>query len=554
MAEMKTAIGLMSGTSMDGIDVALVRTDGEAVVERGGFLSVPYEPAFRDRLKQALEDAKGIKQRAERPGEHSRMERDLTLRHAEAVGLFLQQEKLKREDIDLIGFHGQTVLHRPDDALTVQLGDGPLLAAETGIDVVYDMRANDMVHGGQGAPLVPVYHQALAHQIPGHQWPVCFVNIGGISNLTFLDRDGTIIGFDSGPGNTLIDQWVEAHAGIPYDDGGRIASEGVVIVALAERYLDNPFFTSSTRRSLDRNDFRPPEGREAELSDGARTLAYVSAAAILKSAGHLPSSPKTYVICGGGRLNRTIMEDLVRLAGKKGATVLTAEQAGFDGDGMEAEAWAYLAVRSARGLPLTFPGTTGVREPVTGGVLAPSALLRTERLMLTRWRDGDEEQLVHLHGAPETSIHVGHGQPWEPDYARQRLAGWREGFQLFGISTLKLMTADGSDFVGRAGIGWYEDAQVHQLAYSIVQSEWGKGYASEIASALVGWFFKAEIGERLEAMAHVDNAASLHILKKTGFREIGIRSVRGEPCRFFEMLRSDYADLAKASPSRKPTS
>ncbi|PLK70976.1 anhydro-N-acetylmuramic acid kinase [Rhizobium sp. TH135] len=370
MVEMKTAIGLMSGTSMDGIDVALVRTDGEAVVERGGFLSVPYEPAFRDRLKQALEDAKGIKQRDERPGDLSRMERDLTLRHAEAVGLFLQQEKLRREDIDFIGFHGQTVLHRPDEALTVQLGDGALLAAETGIDVVYDMRANDMVHGGQGAPLVPVYHQALAHQIPMDQWPVCFVNIGGISNLTFLDRDGTIIGFDSGPGNTLIDQWVEAHAGIPYDDGGRIASEGGVIMALAERYLDNPFFTASKRRSLDRNDFRPPEGHEAELSDGARTLAYVSAAAILKSAGHLPRSPKTYVICGGGRLNRTIMDDLVNLAGEKGATVLTAEQAGFDGDAMEAEAWAYLAVRSARGLPLTFPRTTGVREPVSGGVLS----------------------------------------------------------------------------------------------------------------------------------------------------------------------------------------
>ncbi len=368
MADIKTAIGLMSGTSMDGIDVALVRTDGEAIVERGAFLSVPYEPAFRDRLKQALEDAKMIRHRDERPGDLSRMERDLTLRHADAVRLFLELQNLKPGDIDLIGFHGQTVLHRPDEALTVQLGDGALLARETGIDVVYDMRANDMVHGGQGAPLVPVYHQALAHQISAEDWPVCFVNIGGISNLTFLDRDGTIIGYDSGPGNTLIDQWVEAHAGIPYDDGGRIASEGSVVMALAERYLDNPFFTAETRRSLDRNDFRPPEGHEAELSDGARTLAYVSAAAILKSAGHLPSLPKTYVICGGGRLNRTIMADLARLASEQRARVVTAEQAGFDGDAMEAEAWAYLAVRSARGLPLTFPGTTGVWTPVSGGI------------------------------------------------------------------------------------------------------------------------------------------------------------------------------------------
>lgn len=375
MAELKTAIGLMSGTSMDGIDVALVRTDGEAVVERGAFLSVAYEPAFRDRLKQALEDAKGIRQRDERPGTLSPIERDLTQRHADAIRLLLERENLTILDIDLIGFHGQTVLHRPDEGLTVQLGDGPLLAKETGIPVVYDMRANDMVHGGQGAPLVPVYHQALAHALPLEQWPVCFVNIGGISNLTFLGQEGTIIGFDSGPGNTLIDQWVEVHAGIPYDEGGRIASEGTVIMALAERYLDNPFFTAPTRRSLDRNDFRPPEGHEAELSDGARTLAYVSAAAILKSAGHLPNPPKTYVICGGGRLNRTIMGDLARSAGEQGAEVLSAEAAGFDGDAMEAEAWAYLAVRSAKGLPLTFPGTTGVKLPVSGGVVArpPSA-------------------------------------------------------------------------------------------------------------------------------------------------------------------------------------
>jgi len=370
MTEIRTAIGLMSGTSMDGIDVALLRSDGEAVVERGPFLSVTYEPAFRDRLKEALEVAKVIKRRDERPGDLSPMERDLTLRHAEAVNLLLRREGLRPEDIDVIGFHGQTVLHRPDEALTVQLGDGPLLAKETGIDVVYDMRANDMVHGGQGAPLVPVYHQALGHQIPAEDWPVCFVNIGGISNLTYLGRDGTILGYDSGPGNTLIDQWVEAHAGIPYDDGGRIASEGMVVMTLAERYLDNPFFTAKTRRSLDRNDFRPPEGYEAELSDGARTLAYVSAAAILKSAGHLPAFPKTFVICGGGRLNRTIMGDLVDLAGAQGAAGLTAEQAGFDGDAMEAEAWAYLAVRSAKGLPLTFPGTTGVGQPVSGGVLA----------------------------------------------------------------------------------------------------------------------------------------------------------------------------------------
>jgi anhydro-N-acetylmuramic acid kinase len=372
MAEMKTAIGLMSGTSMDGIDVALVRTDGRDRVERGPALGIAYDPKFRDRLKQALEDAKSVTHREERPGSLAAVEKDLTLRHAEAVRNFLSKNNLQSADVDVIGFHGQTVLHRPDEALTVQLGDGALLAREIGIAVVHDMRANDMVHGGQGAPLIPVYHAALTAGLPAHlhsERPVVFVNIGGISNLTFVGTGGKIVAYDSGPGNTLIDQWVEAHAGIPYDQGGMIASEGRVLADLTERYLANPFFAGPKRRSLDRNDFLPPSGADASLEDGARTLAHVTAAAILKSSKHLPERPGTYVICGGGRLNRIIMRDLSDLASAEQAAVISAEEAGLDGDAMEAEAWAYLAVRSLEGLPLTFPGTTGVIKPMTGGVL-----------------------------------------------------------------------------------------------------------------------------------------------------------------------------------------
>ncbi|HTO31285.1 MAG TPA: anhydro-N-acetylmuramic acid kinase [Pararhizobium sp.] len=371
MLEMKTAIGLMSGTSMDGIDVALVRTDGRDRVERGPALGISYEAPFRNRLKQALEDAKSIKVRGERPGSLAAVEQELTLRHAEAVRSFLSKNNLKPEEVDVVGFHGQTVLHRPDEALTVQLGDGALLARETGIAVVHDMRANDMLFGGQGAPLIPAYHAALAAGLPldlrGDR-PVVFVNIGGISNLTFVGTDGAIVAYDSGPGNTLIDQWVETHAGIPYDQGGAIASEGRVLSGLAERYLANPFFSAAKRRSLDRNDFLPPDGTEASLEDGARTLAHVTAAAIFKSSQHLPARPGTYIVCGGGRLNRIIMKDLAEQMRADGAVVLAAEQAMLDGDAMEAEAWAYLAVRSLAGLPLTFPATTGVSHPVIGGV------------------------------------------------------------------------------------------------------------------------------------------------------------------------------------------
>ncbi len=371
MAEMKTAIGLMSGTSMDGIDVALLRTDGENRLERGPGYYVPYDPALRERWKRALETARNITERMQRPGDLGESERILTLCHAAAVKSFLIRNGLKPSDIDLVGFHGQTVLHRPDDALTVQIGDGALLADEIGIDVVYDMRAKDMTLGGQGAPLIPIYHAALAANLPKTcETPVVFVNIGGISNLTFIGRDGALSAFDSGPGNMLIDQWVEAHGGGAYDKGGRLAASGAVVQSLADRYLQSPFFSGNIRRSLDRGDFLPPKVGEASLSDGARTLAHVTAAAILKSATHLPEQPKTYVVCGGGRLNDVIMREFAELAARQGATVIAAEAAGFDGGAMEAEAWAYLAVRSVRDLPLTFPGTTGVEMPVSGGVLA----------------------------------------------------------------------------------------------------------------------------------------------------------------------------------------
>ncbi|MEK1893442.1 MAG: anhydro-N-acetylmuramic acid kinase [Rhizobium sp.] len=369
MEKVRTAIGLMSGTSMDGIDVALLRTDGRAVVERGPFLGVAYDPAFRDRLKLALDQAKTITKREQRRGDLASIERELTLRHVVAVREFLAANALDAASIDVIGFHGQTVLHRPDEALTVQIGDGALLARETGISVAYDLRANDMVHGGQGAPLVPVYHAALAANLTNAALPVCFVNIGGISNLTYIGADGVIVGYDSGPGNTLIDQWVETHGGVPFDQGGMIASEGRIIQELADRYLNSPFFAAEKRRSLDRNDFPPPSGADAELADGARTLAYVAAASIIKSAGHLPVTPTLYIVCGGGRLNRVLMLDLRDIARRQGAQVISAEAAGFNGDSMEAEAWAYLAVRSLDGLPLTFPGTTGARAPVSGGVV-----------------------------------------------------------------------------------------------------------------------------------------------------------------------------------------
>ena len=355
---------------MDGIDVAMVRTDGQALVEFGPTLAVEYSVEFRRRIEAGLLDASHISDRLQRPGSTSELERELTDRHSEAVIEFLAVNQLNSKDIDLLGFHGQTVLHRPDDGLTVQLGDGQRLAKATGIDVVFDMRAEDMIAGGQGAPLVPVFHQALAGDALLKQ-PVCFVNIGGISNISYVDGDD-LIAFDSGPGNSLIDQWVQAKGGIPYDQGGRIASEGHVVQPVVDQFLGSEFFRKPGPKSLDRGDFKPLNPGAAELSDGARTLAHITAASIHKSVEHLPKTPVTWVLCGGGRLNQAIVSDLTAMVAQTGGVVMLSEEANLQGDMLEAQAFGYLAVRSQRGLPLTYPTTTGCHEATCGGEFAPA--------------------------------------------------------------------------------------------------------------------------------------------------------------------------------------
>jgi anhydro-N-acetylmuramic acid kinase len=372
-----TAIGLMSGTSMDGIDIAMLRTDGKAAIAFGPQLFVPYDAAFRRRLEQGLDTAKAIVRRDDRPGDLSVLEREITGRHADAVA-FLLKNLSEAVDPDwsrpeLIGFHGQTVLHRPEAGVTVQLGEGQRLARLTGIPVVHDMRANDMAHGGQGAPLVPAYHAALARSRPDlfrDRFPLVVVNIGGISNITYVPATGDPIAFDSGPGNALIDQWVATAGGVPYDADGAIASEGSVVRRVVDAYLEKQFFAKPGPKSLDRLDFTLAEAEALELADGARTLAAVSAEAILNAADHLPEQPKLWILCGGGRKNPHIVNDLREGARKHGADIMLMEDAGWNGDFTEAEAWAYLAVRSQKGLPLTFPTTTGCREAVSGGVFA----------------------------------------------------------------------------------------------------------------------------------------------------------------------------------------
>ena len=299
------------------------------------------------------------------PEEIAEAERHFTLANAVAVRELLTQARLKPADIAVIGFHGQTVLHQPARRRTVQIGLGDVLARLTGIDVVNDFRSADVTAGGQGAPLVPLYHQALARSA-GIVEPVALINIGGVSNITWLGADGSLLAFDTGPGNALIDDWALAHTGEPVDRDGALAAAGEVDMDVLEALMDHAFFDAPPPKSLDRFSFSPDAVKHLMAPDGAATLTAFTVEAIARGLAHVPGVPSRFIICGGGRHNPVMMSMLSR---RLQGGVLPAEDLGWRGDDIEAEAFAYLAVRSLRGLPLSLPGTTGVPEPMPGGRL-----------------------------------------------------------------------------------------------------------------------------------------------------------------------------------------
>jgi anhydro-N-acetylmuramic acid kinase len=399
MPELQKVIGLMSGTSLDGVDAALVETDGEDIVRPGPSLTIPYQQETRALLRAALDTARDVAEGAAVPQSIREATRELTVAHADAVTALLAKAGLAAADVALIGFHGQTILHRPAQRWTWQIGDGALLARLTGIDVVNDFRSADVKAGGQGAPLVPLYHAALLRQPPlpsqlcsapdvaaprvatasppsgrvapkGEEGlrfaaPVAVVNIGGVGNVTYIDGD-TVIAFDTGPGNAPIDDWMARHSGRPVDEDGAFAATGQVNDAALEKMLANAFFARLPPKSLDRMDFGMAAVEGLSPADGAATLTAFTAASIAKARDHFPEVPATWIICGGGRHNKTLM---AMLKARTNAPVIAAEDAGWNGDALEAEAFAYLAMRSVKGLPLSLPTTTGVPQPMTGGKL-----------------------------------------------------------------------------------------------------------------------------------------------------------------------------------------
>jgi anhydro-N-acetylmuramic acid kinase len=367
-----SAIGLMSGTSYDGVDVALINTDGENIGRVGPTGYRAYSEEERVLLRRAIAAAANLSARDDRPAFLAEAETLVNNVHAEAVEMFLMANGLPATEIGVVGFHGQTVLHQPERNLTVQLGNGNVLAARIGIPVVYDFRAADVAAGGEGAPMVPIFHRAMGRMLD-RPHPIGVLNLGGVANLTFVDGDSALVACDVGPGNALIDDFLRLRTGNAQDSDGRAAAAGHVDDAAVARVLAHPFFGRRPPKSLDRNAFRAWVAEEGQLArknieDGAATLTAITAAAVAQTIAVLPRPPATWIVAGGGTRNPTLMRMLhERLAP---AAVETADAVGWSADALEAQAFAYLAVRSLRGLPISFPTTTGVPRPLTGGVLA----------------------------------------------------------------------------------------------------------------------------------------------------------------------------------------
>lgn len=355
----------MSGTSLDGIDVALIETDGHAYVQPIDFATIPYDPQVRAQIR----DAYGL----DDPNHETAKIAEIlsTNAHIDAVRFLLAKNPNIKPD--LIGYHGQTVYHNPARKLTIQLGNGQHMANTLGIPVIYDMRANDVSLGGQGAPLAPLYHRAI---LPQKTFPAVILNIGGVSNITYIDHK-SILAFDTGTGNALMDDLALKATGKPYDEDGNIAACGMTDFKTVSKWMSHPYFTRLPPKSLDRDEWDiaalgplVKNLNQNDLSNSMATLMEFTAQGIKKSCDFMPTPPKNWYVAGGGRHNKNLMNRLTEILPGK---VQDISVLGWNGDATEGELFAYLAVRSHLGLALSLPSTTGVPKPATGGVLATPA-------------------------------------------------------------------------------------------------------------------------------------------------------------------------------------
>jgi anhydro-N-acetylmuramic acid kinase len=349
-------LGLMSGTSLDGIDGAIVETDGEKIISFGASAHLPYSPSLRHQLQQAIQTPS---QEAE-----TWAAEQITQAHLEIISTLR-----RKQPIDLIGFHGQTILHAPERGISKQIGSAEVIARTTGIDVVADFRQADIKAGGQGAPLAPLYHLALVQKARMAQ-PIAVINIGGIANITYIDEEkNDLIAFDTGSGNGLLDDWINRHLGLPFDEGGAVAAQGKVDEAALTGFMHENYFSKPPPKSLDRHSFSLDRVSGLSVENGAATLLAFTTHSIAAAQHFLPRKPKSWIICGGGRHNKTLLSSLESALD---SNVVIAEKVGWQGDMIEAQCFAFLAMRSVRGLALSVPTTTGCSQDSTGGVFVPA--------------------------------------------------------------------------------------------------------------------------------------------------------------------------------------
>ncbi|MGL4512637.1 MAG: anhydro-N-acetylmuramic acid kinase [Lacipirellulaceae bacterium] len=352
-ADVVTAIGLMSGTSADGVDAALLRTDGDTRIEFLGGITLSYDRELRARLLEASQHDVSLT-------ELLRLERDLSTWHSRAIDALREKHPEESAEASLVGFHGHTVRHIPDEGLTMQIGNPWLLSRATGLRVVSDFRRNDIASGGQGAPLASMFHRAL---FAGDPLPVAVLNLGGVANVTWLGPNGALIAGDTGPGCGLLDEWAQEMAGLPHDKDGKLALAGKASEAIVAQSLAAPFFSRPLPKAADRYDFDHVDVSPLSVEDGAATLCAVTARAVIQAVKRLPAQPDTLWVTGGGVHHPVIM----RMLGEHFAHVRSVDERGLSSDTLEAECFAWLAVRRLRELPLTMPATTGCKEPVCGG-------------------------------------------------------------------------------------------------------------------------------------------------------------------------------------------
>jgi anhydro-N-acetylmuramic acid kinase len=370
MKKLITSIGLMSGTSCDGIDASIIKSDGEDELNLIGDFFLSYEEKTMSRIRRFKEKIDKVLDLETNKNEIIDLEEEITFLHLKAINLLLEKLKINKSEVNIIGLHGHTIFHSFQEKKTKQLGDGKALSKLTGLKVIYNFRENDLKNGGQGAPLVPIFHKLLQKKLQ-LKMPVIFVNIGGISNLTYLDINDNMISFDSGPGNFLIDKLLQSDSQnkIQYDKDGKIAFQGCVDKTIIDSYLSDPYYNSIPPKSLDVNNFNLNPISNLNLENSVATLSELTALTIVNSLNFFKKKPQKIILCGGGRKNKYIHE---RIKKKSNISTICIDEYEIDGDFIESQAFAYLAIRSLLRKTISFPGTTGVTKPVTGGKLVES--------------------------------------------------------------------------------------------------------------------------------------------------------------------------------------